>query len=94
MKERKKMIKINVEPKEFIDLYLFGSAVYSQNPTDIDIAVIYKKGNVSINEAIKFRRELESNLTNQIGSSVDIILLSNEEEKEMEFLSNAKHELI
>ena len=88
------MIKINVEPKEFFDLYLFGSAVYSENPTDIDIAIIYEKGNVSINEAIKFKHELKSNLTKQTGFSVDIILLSREEEKEMEFLSNAKHELI
>lgn len=88
------MIKINVEPKEFIDLYLFGSAIYSENPSDIDIAIIYEKRNVSINEAIKFRKELESNLTMQTGFSVDTILLSREEEKEMEFLSNAKHELL
>jgi len=88
------MIKLNVEPKNFIDLYLFGSSIYSENNSDIDIAIIYEKDKISIDEVIKYRKDLEKSLIEISGYSIDTILLSKEEEKEMEFLFNAKHEKI
>jgi len=84
------MINLKLVPTDYIDLYLFGSAVYSENPTDIDVAIIYEEGKLSVDELVKYRYDLEKTLSEMTGCSVDTILLSTEEEKEMEFLSNAK----
>ena len=31
----------NIEPKQYYQRYVFGSAVYSDAPADIDIAIVY-----------------------------------------------------
>lgn len=85
------MINLSIKPKEHFDLYLFGSSLYSETPSDIDIAIIYDKNYVSVQEAIEFRSELLNNLSSKIDMKIDTILLSSEEEIETEFLSNAKH---
>ena len=71
--------------------YIFGSAVYLEHPSDIDIAIIFDKSKMSIDEAIQYRRFLEQELSNTIGINIDTLLLSEEEESEMNFLRNAKH---
>ena len=88
------MINLKIKPKEHFDHYLFGSALYSENPSDVDIAIIYDKNFISVQEAIQYRHELIDNLTNTLLLKIDTILLSKEEEIEAEFLSNAKHHLI
>jgi predicted nucleotidyltransferase len=85
------MIDLNIIPKEHFDLYLFGSSVYSDSPSDIDLAIIYDKTFINIQEALKYRSELLSDLSTKSEMEFDTILLSKEEEKETEFLSNAKH---
>jgi predicted nucleotidyltransferase len=85
------MIDLEIKPKEHFDLYLFGSSVYSDTPSDIDLAIIYDKNYVSIQQAIAYRTELLENLSAQSGMGIDTILLSKEEEVETEFLTNAKH---
>lgn len=37
------MIKLSIPPQKHFDHYLFGSVLYSENPSDIDIAIIYDK---------------------------------------------------
>ncbi|HPX75318.1 MAG: nucleotidyltransferase domain-containing protein [Bacteroidales bacterium] len=88
------MIKLTIKTKEHFDHYLFGSVLYSDNPTDLDIAIIYDKKFISIQEAIKYRHELIKKLSEVTQLQIDTILLSKEEEKETEFLSNSKHQLI
>jgi predicted nucleotidyltransferase len=85
------MIDFKIECKEFVKLYLFGSAIYSESPTDLDIAIIYEKSSIKIDEIIEYRRELENNLRKQTACEIDTILLNTEEEKEMDFLANAKY---
>lgn len=94
MKERKRMIDFKIEHKDNITIYLFGSAVYSENPSDIDIAIVYEKSKVNLEEIIRYRRELEAILSKQTNCIIETILLSSEEEKEMQFLANAKHKVI
>jgi predicted nucleotidyltransferase len=91
---RKKLIRQTFEYQEHIDLYLFGSALFSINPSDIDLAVIYDKNYVSIQQAIQYRIKLIHKLSKILELNIDVLLLSKEEEKEAEFLSNAKHEII
>ena len=88
------MIKLEIKPKEHIDHYLFGSVLYSDSPSDVDIAIIYDKKFISAQEAIQYRHELIENLSEVTQLKIDTILLSKEEEIETEFLSNAKHQLI
>ncbi len=88
------MIKLNIKSKEHFNLYLFGSVLYSDNPSDMDIAIIYDKKFISTQEAIQYRHELIENLSEVTPLKIDTILLSKEEEREAEFLLNAKHELL
>lgn len=85
------MIDLNIKRKEHFDLYLFGSSLYSDTPSDIDIAIIYDKRFINIKQALKYRSELLSDLDTELEIKIDTILLSKEEEIETEFLSNAKH---
>lgn len=84
-------IKTAIERKAHFSRYLFGSAVYSDSPTDIDVAIIYDKKYVSIDEALAYRKEIAKRLRDLNSMFIDTILLSIEEEEEMSFLSNSKH---
>lgn len=84
-------MKTEIERKAHFSRYLFGSAVYSDTPTDIDIAIIYDKKYVSIDEALTYRKEIVRKLSELNSMVIDTILLSIEEEEEMSFLSNSKH---
>lgn len=88
------MIKLYINPKEHFDIYLFGSALYSTDPSDVDIAIIYNKEFITTQAAIQYRHEVVNNLAKITTLKIDTILLSKEEEAEMEFLSNAKHQLL
>ncbi len=76
------------------ELYLFGSAVYSNEYADIDLAVIYDKTKISCDEIIEYRKKVKSKISNELICKCDVILLSKEENIETNFLKNAKCELI
>jgi predicted nucleotidyltransferase len=80
-----------IEPCAHISRYVFGSAVYSDNPSDIDVAIIYDKRYVTVEDAITYRRKLVAKLTELSSMVIDTILLSKEEEMEVAFLENAKY---
>ncbi len=86
-----KELKLNIEPRAHISRYVFGSAVYSETPSDIDVAIIYDKQYVTVEEAIEYRRELVERMMEMNSMMIDSILLSIEEEMEMAFLENAKY---
>lgn len=83
-------IKLDIKPRAHIARYVFGSALYSETPSDIDVAIIYDKNYVTVEDAIAYRRELVDEMTQLNSMLMDTILLSLEEEKEMAFLENAK----
>lgn len=83
-------IKLNIKPRAHISRYVFGSALYSETPSDIDVAIIYDKNYVTVEDAIAYRRELVDEMTQLNSMMIDTILLSLEEEIEMAFLENAK----
>lgn len=87
-------IKTEIERREHFSRYLFGSAVYSETPSDIsdiDVAIIYDKKYVSIEEALAYRKEITLRLGEQNSKQIDTILLTIEEEEEMSFLLNSKN---
>lgn len=81
----------NIESKQYFQRYVFGSVVYSDVPADIDIAIIYDENAISVKEAVEYRREIREHLSFFLLMDIDIILLSQKEEEEMNFLNNAKH---
>lgn len=83
-------IKLNIKPRAHISRYVFGSALYSETPSDIDVAIIYDKNYVTVEDAIAYRRELVDEMKQLNSMMIDTILLSLEEEMEMAFLENAK----
>lgn len=85
-----KTLKLEIEPRSYISRYIFGSALYSDTPSDIDVAIIYDKHYVTIEEAMAYRQELVNEMTRLNSMIIDAILLSIEEEEEMAFLKNAK----
>lgn len=85
------ILKLDIKPRMHIARYVFGSAVYSDNPSDIDVAIIYDKQYVKVEDAIAYRRELITEMTKSNSMMIDAILLSMEEEMEMAFLENAKY---
>ena len=70
------------------DVYVFGSVLnLSKKPRDIDILIIYFNYTSTIEEETrKFSEELE----NDRGLSVDLTILSVEEEREVCFLDKIK----
>ena len=85
-----KKLRLDIEPRDHITRYVFGSAVYSDTPSDIDVAIIYDKHHVTVEEAIAYRRELIEEMMRLNSLVIDTILLSKDEETEMAFLENAK----
>ena len=85
-----KELRLDIKPRAHITRYVFGSAVYSDTPSDIDVAIIYDRRYVSVEDAIAYRRELVNEMRVLNSMMIDAILLSMEEEMEMAFLENAK----
>ncbi len=92
--QERMMINLTIKPKKHFDHYLFGSVLYSDTPSDIDIAIIYDKNFISVKEAIQYKNELIESLSEVNTLKIDTILISKEEEKETEFLLNAKYKLL
>jgi predicted nucleotidyltransferase len=65
-------------------LFLFGSALYSENPRDIDILVVYATS-LSPVDALDFRSKLISKLRKYIAIPIHVVLLSQSEERKLEF---------
>ena len=86
-----KELRLDIKPRAHITRYVFGSAVYSDTPSDIDVAIIYDGQYVSVEDAIAYRRELVNEMRVLNSMMIDAILLSMEEEMEMAFLENAKY---
>lgn len=82
---------VEIPPKQHYQRYVFGSAVYSDEPADIDVAIIYDENYISVKSAVGYKREIKEQLSALFPMDIDIILLSQKEEGEMCFLSNAKH---
>lgn len=70
--------------KKFDGVYLFGSVLDENKfPNDVDILLIYSK---SINEIVEEIDSLLISLQDFLGISVDLTVLSVEEERDSEFL--------
>ncbi len=73
-----------------LDIYLFGSAIYSITPNDIDLLVVYDAEKVSIQEALDFRKDLGLLIANIFNLPSHICLLSNKEKEYRIFITQER----
>jgi|GEM_PF-5226831 len=91
MNAKKRITDFDFERVEHVELYLFGSSVFALDYNDIDLALVYDKPQIKIKDVITYRRKIEKEISEKLSCSCNTILISKEEEIEMNFLSNAKN---
>ena len=75
-----------------IKLYIFGSALQSKYPHDLDIAIVYHYCDIrSVHEIQQWTFQIISSLFNK---PIHCILLSYEEDEQVKFLKKEKAKLI
>ena len=67
-------------------LYIFGSALTSPNPNDLDVLVVYNPVECSSQEAYQLHRETIEDLVQLYGLPVHITLLTPSEESNVSFI--------
>lgn len=73
-----------------INLYLFGSAIYKDLPEDLDVLMVYPINQVNISFALDMKNILLEYLIHISLLKVDLLLLSSEEETEVNFIEREK----
>jgi len=77
-----------------IEVYLFGSLLKTEECNDIDLAIIYDKDLIGIEDTISIRTNINNVISKELELPVEILLLSKEENIQTEFISNLKTELL
>jgi hypothetical protein len=73
-----------------LDFYLFGSLLYSNSPNDIDLIIVYNKDEISIQDILLLRKNLYCSFFYKFKTTLDIILLTKQEEKSLNFIQTEK----
>ena len=90
-----KSLRITGAHKIALRIYVFGSYITTSNPRDIDILFIFKSDETDQYKlAIKFRKSITLLLNRKLNLPVDVILLTEEEEKNMKFSNHEYAKLL
>jgi len=89
-----RMIKCLPTIPNGIEVYLFGSLLKTEECNDIDLAIIYDKDLIGIEDTISIRTNINNVISKELELPVEILLLSKEENIQTEFISNLKTELL
>lgn len=77
--------------KEYdIKFYLFGSVLSKENPNDIDLLMVYNPNLISLKSVVKLKNKIINYLDESPLIKVDLLLLSMEEESEIDFIKSEK----
>jgi predicted nucleotidyltransferase len=72
------------------DLYLFGSALHSNNISDLDLLIIYDSDVINAEIAIGIRKVIREKLQRKLDLIIDITLLSIAEQEQTKFIKSEK----
>jgi hypothetical protein len=74
--------------------YLFGSFLYSINPNDIDLLIVYNKERVKHEQILELRKNICSKVIEVSHIKLDVTILDVIEEKEFGFINKVNAEEI
>lgn len=77
-----------------VEVFLFGSILKTEDINDIDMAIIYDKATLGVKEAVELRSLIRRHLGGFTDFHSEIVLLSRQENEEMEFIQNTRTEKI
>lgn len=77
-----------------VEVFLFGSILTTENINDIDLAIIYDKSTLGLKEAVELRTSFRKHIGSFTDIHSEIVLLSRQENDEMEFMQNTRNEKI
>jgi hypothetical protein len=72
-----------------VDAYVFGSALHSATPNDLDLLIVYPRG-MSAHDALALRRRVKALVGKKLGVIAHIVLLSAAEELEVSFVAKER----
>src|SRR5258708_635873 len=91
----KKSLFITGADKIAKKVYIFGSFPHSSNPSDIDVLLIYNPAKLlDYKLVIKFREAFSSMCREKFNLSADVILLTEDEERQRRFAYSESAELV
>lgn len=76
----------DVVENEGIALYIFGSALRTLHPNDLDLLLVYDKRLVSEESALLVRHSLSKTIVEILGLQADLVLLSKFEAQQSRFI--------
>ena len=72
-----------------VDAYVFGSALNSATPNDLDLLLVYPRS-MSVCDALALRRQVKALVGKKLGAIAHIVLLSAAEELEVKFVAKER----
>ncbi len=94
MNLKQKIIETIGHNQEGVEIYLFGSFIKTDTFHDIDIAIIYDKNKLTLDDAVNIRTIVRAKIAELTKHKTDILLLSQEENLQTQFFQNIKTEKI
>jgi hypothetical protein len=76
----------NVGLARGLEIYVFGSAIGSCAPQDVDLVVVYKPLIVKVDDILAYRRRLQRGWHAEFGLPLDVCLLTEQEAQNNPFL--------
>lgn len=77
-----------------VEVFLFGSILTTENICDIDLAIIYDKSMLGLKDAVDLRTSVRKHIGSLTNIHSEIVLLTRQENDEMEFIQNTRSEKI
>jgi hypothetical protein len=71
-------------------MWVFGSALTTSRPRDLDILIVYDRRSVSISSAIRIRRQIQALVLQKFAIAADVVLLSRREAATTKFSSRVR----
>ena len=77
-----------------VKVYAFGSILFSCNPRDVDLVVIFDPATVSVDSILEFRENLRRSAIRAFDVRFDVCLLTEAEARNNSFLEDERAVLI
>ena len=84
----------NVGLARGIKIYVFGSAIRSCSPQDIDLVVVYNPSIIQVDDILSYRGSLQLDCRSKFGILLDVCILTEQEAQNNPFLKDEDAALV